>query len=65
MTHFQPASLWPGWPFIHSASCGAPIRHEVIEMSAKSELVTVCSRQSPEVRLQRMAIMLIKLMVPA
>jgi hypothetical protein len=42
--------------FIHSASCGAPIRQDCIETSAKSEVVTVCSGEE---RLQSTAIILI------
>src|SRR6516165_8552687 len=34
-----------GCCFIHSASCGTPIRQDCIETSAKSEVVTVCSQQ--------------------
>ena len=46
--------------FIHSASCGAPIRQDCIETSAKSEVVTVCSWQfAGEERLQSTAMILI------
>src|ERR1700679_1440518 len=49
-----------GCSFIHSASCGAPIRQDCIETSAKSEVVTVCSWQfAGEERLQSTAMMLI------
>src|SRR6267142_578453 len=34
-----------GCCFIHSASCGAPIRQDCIETTAKSEVVTVCPWQ--------------------
>jgi hypothetical protein len=44
----------------HSASCGAPIMQDCIETSAKSEVVTVCSRQSAgEETLQSTAMILI------
>ena len=44
----------------HSASCGAPIRQDCIETSAKSEVVTVCSWQfAGEERLQSPAMILI------
>src|SRR6266404_3616932 len=43
-----------------SASCGAPIRQDCIETSAKSEVVTVCSWQfAGEERLQSTAMILI------
>src|SRR4030088_2798302 len=49
-----------GCCFIHSASCGAPIRQDCIETSAKSEVVTVCSWQfAGEERLQSTAMILI------
>src|SRR6516165_9053211 len=49
-----------GCCFIHSASCGAPIRHDCIETSAKSDVVTVCSEQlAGEERLQSTAMILI------
>src|SRR5215471_12420339 len=60
MTHRQAARRSAGCCFIHSASCGAPIRQDVIEMSTKSEVVTVCSRQVVgEERLQSTAMILI------
>src|SRR6266478_2430863 len=49
-----------GCCFIHSASCGAPIRQDCIETSAKSEVVTVCSWQfAGKERLQSTAMILI------
>jgi hypothetical protein len=49
-----------GCCFIHSASCGAPIRQDCIETSAKSEVVTICSRQfAGDERLQSTAMILI------
>src|SRR5689334_13074153 len=49
-----------GCCFIHSASCGAPIKQDCIEISAKSEVVTVCSWQfAGEDRLQSTAMILI------
>ena len=45
---------------IHSASCGAPTKQDCIEISAKSEVVTVCSWQfAGEDRLQSTAMILI------
>jgi hypothetical protein len=49
-----------GCCFIHSASCGAPMRQDCIETSAKSEVVTVSSWQFiGEERLQSTAMILI------
>src|ERR1700761_6759431 len=49
-----------GCCFIHSASWGAPIRQDCIETSAKSEVVTMTSRQlAGEERLQSTATILI------
>ena len=46
--------------FIHSASCGAPIRQDCTDMPAKSEVVTVCSWQFVgEERLHSTAMILI------
>ncbi len=45
---------------VASASCGTPIRQDCIEMSANSEVVTVCSWQFVgEVRLHSTAMILI------
>jgi hypothetical protein len=45
---------------IQSANCGAPIRQDCIETSAKSEVVTVCSWQfAGEERLQSTAMIFI------
>src|SRR5713101_833671 len=60
ITQRHPARRSAGCCFIHSASCGAPIRQDCIETSAKSEVVTVCSWQfAGEERLQSTAMILI------
>src|SRR5579871_6508778 len=56
----QPARRSAGCCFIQSASCGAPIMHDMSEISAKSEVVTTSSWQvSGTARLHSVAIILI------
>ena len=59
-THRHAARRSAGCCFIHSASCGAPIKQDCIETPAKSELVMICSWQfTGEERLQSTAMTLI------
>src|SRR3569623_966227 len=54
-----------GCCFIHSASCGAPTKQDCIEMSAKLEVVTVCSWQfAGEDKLQSTAMIAIMIGPP-
>ena len=65
-THRHAARRSAGCCFIHSASCGAPIKQDCIETPAKSELVMICSWQfTGEERLQSTAMTLITTGVPS
>ena len=65
ITQRHAAKRSAGCSFIHAASSGAPIRQDCTETSAKSEVVTICSRQSAGAeRLQSTAMILITIEAP-
>src|SRR3954466_8523824 len=60
MTQRHAARRSAGCCFIQSASCGAPIRQDCIDTSAKSEVATICSWQfAGDARLHSTAMILI------